>query len=423
MGPEGYHWRVLVEDRPGSSGGTTERTYSWWDIQDGNAKLPVKETTQYDLRKLLFPSKPAVTATDSASKAAKGALKMMKGMASVVAGEDIVGGESNGPPVSVLTFKLLDLMKATDDVNSKHGGAPPPVQPRSKPAPAPRPAPRAQPAPRPQPVPQARPQPAPSRAHQVPPRASPPPEANLMDFGGSPIPAAGQNRKVLHHAMSSPPSIGGNPNEDKFQRLKREREQKERVAAKNRVWDPVDERWVEVEPGQAPPGHSKSGIDHSAPKPKAVAIKLDGSGPAPSSTAGKKGRADRVAKMQEEQAKKVQEFKEREAKKKSDEEQEDVIRRQLDPKIKAWSEEHGKKKQLRALLASLHTVLWPGAKWKQITIGDLLDDGKVRRAFLKASLVVHPDKTSELPPEQRFLAKRIFDALSQAKSDFDNGNK
>jgi hypothetical protein len=409
MGPEGYHWRVLVEDKPAASGG--EKGFSWWDVQDGNAKLPVKEATQYELRKLLFPGKPAATATDSATKAAKGAFKMMGKVASAVTGE---GEESHGPPVSVLTFKLLDLMKATDDINSKHGGAPPPIQsrPRPAPTPAPRPAARAQPAPRPAA--------APSRAHQAPARA-PQPEADLMGFGGAPAPARAANPKVFHHTMSSPPSMGGKPNEDRWERLKREREQKEKMGANNRVWDPIDERWIDVAQGSAPPGHKKSGMESAAPKPKVVGIKLDGSGPVSNSAAGQKGRAERMAKLAEEQQKKVQEFKDREAKKKTDEDQEDVIRRKLEPGIKAWSEEHGKKKQLRALLASLHTVLWPGAKWKSLTIGDVLDDKKVRRAYLKASLVVHPDKTHDLPPEQRFLAKRIFDALSQAKTDFDNG--
>jgi hypothetical protein len=419
MGPEGYHWRVLVEDKVITGG---DKSYSWWDIQDGNAKLPVKEITQDDLRKLLFPVKAAHSATDLGSKAAKGAFKMMGKVASVVSGDDL--GESNGPPVAVLCFKLLDLVKATDDVNSKHGGHPPPIQSRSHaaPAPAPRPAPRAQPAaqPRPQPTP------APSRAYQSaapPPAASAAPVGDLMGFGSSPAPAS--NPKSLNHAMSSPPAMGrgGRPDEERWERLKRESQQKERTAAKNRVWDPVDERWVEIEPGSAPPGHAKSGIDAGAPKAKVVGIKLDDSAPQAASEAGRKGRADRIAKMAAEQEKKVAEFKAREAKKKADEDTEDIIRRQFDPKIKAWAEEHGKKKQLRALLASLHTVLWPGAKWKQLTIGDLLDDGKVRRAFLKASLVVHPDKTSELNPEERFLAKRIFDALSQAKTDFDDGKK
>lgn len=433
MGPEGYHWRVLVEDKPGTA--EIEKSFSWWDIQDGNAKLPVKEATQYELRKLLFPSKPAQSTTDTATKAAKGAFKMMGKMASVVAGED--PGDSHGPPISVLTFKLLDLMKATDDVNSKHGGTPPPAHGRTRAAPKHTPPPAAA---RSQPVQQAsqaraqhrpqqpRPQPTPARPQQAHSARAPPQEANLMDFGSAPTPAPGVNPRVLHHTLSSPPSMGGarptNPNETRAQRLQREHIQREKTAAKNRVWDPVDERWVEVKPGAAPPGSAKSGLAAPAvPKAKVVGIKLDGSSAVGKSAHVQQAVADRVAKMESERQKKVNELREREAQKKANEDQEDVIRKQLDPKIKAWAEEHGKKKQLRALLASLHTVLWPGAKWKQLTIGDLLQDSKVKRAYHKATLVVHPDKTHDLPPEQRFLAKRVFDALSQAKTTFDNGDK
>ncbi len=42
-----------------------------------------------------------------------------------------------------------------------------------------------------------------------------------------------------------------------------------------------------------------------------------------------------------------------------------------------------------------------------------MDDRKCKLAFHKASRGVHPDKTIHLSAEGRFLAKRIFDALSQ----------
>jgi hypothetical protein len=86
------------------------------------------------------------------------------------------------------------------------------------------------------------------------------------------------------------------------------------------------------------------------------------------------------------------------------ENEEDAVRARLEPIIKTWSEEHGKKKQLRALLASLHTVLWPESGWKPVGLGDLLDDKKCKLYFHKASRVVHPDKTMELSIENRFLA-------------------
>ena len=261
-----------------------------------------------------------------------------------------------------------------------------------------------------------------------------------MDFGDAPQQSAG--RKAYQHSASSPASFDNMfgatagaaappANETRAEKLKREYAKKKQTA--NRVWDPVDERWVEVDPKQAnsaaaglrtnttsaPPG----AVSNPVPKKKEVGIKLD-----PANAVGKSSNVQaavnkRVNDMKESQAKALQEVRAREEKKKQDEEAEDKVRQQLEPKIKAWSEEHGKKKQLRALLASLHTILWPGAKWKQISIGDILNDGKVKKFYHKATLVVHPDKTHHLPPDQKFLAKRIFDALTQAKTNFDNGAK
>jgi hypothetical protein len=429
----------MVEDKPGSSG--NERAFSWWDIQDHNAKLPVKETSQTELRKLLFPSKPAGSHSDPATKAAKGAFKMMGKMAETVVGGDHV---DHGPPVSILCFKLLDLVKINDDYNLKHGAhggqhvPAAPRQPRARPAPAPAPRPPQQvhqPARQQQQAPP-RQAPHPARTHSMPhqqqqQQRAPPPqqrqqhqqEASLMDFGDSPAPS---NHKVLHHTNSSPASFQPPSNETRTEKLKREYQQKKQSTS--RVWDDIDQRWVEVDPktansaqGSAPLG----GVNASTgmPKKKEVGISLD-----PANAAGKSAKVQnavhkRVNDMQEQQQKATEELRQREAKKKQADDAEDVARQQLEPKIKAWAEEHGKRKQLRALLGSLHLILWPGAKWKPLSIGDILDDSKVKRAFHKATLVVHPDKTHHLPPDQRFLAKRIFDAICQAKTEFDEGAK
>jgi hypothetical protein len=218
-------------------------------------------------------------------------------------------------------------------------------------------------------------------------------------------------------------------NETRAERLKREYSNKKQTS--NRVWDDVDQRWVEVDPKAVAAGGTARATQSAPPgadavnpnKKKEVGISLD-----PANAAGKSANVQaavqsRVSEMKQSQAKAVNEIREREAQKKAGEAEEDLVRKKLEPKLKAWSEEHGKKKQLRALLATLHTILWPGADWKQVSIGDLLDDSKVKRCFHKASRVVHPDKTHHLGPEERFMAKRIFDALSQAKNEFDSGGK
>lgn len=227
--------------------------------------------------------------------------------------------------------------------------------------------------------------------------------------------------RTMKHSLSMPATFD---NETRAEKLKREYEEKHQND--NRVWDEVDERWVTVdaEAGggvktslSAPP----TAVNNSGSGTKTMGISLD-----PSNAIGKSATVQaavhkRVNEMRESQAKALAEVREREEKKKQEEMEEDEVRKRLEPQIKAWSEEHGKKKQLRALLGTLHTILWPGANWKPVGLGDLLDDANVKKYFHKASRVVHPDKTHHLPAEQRFLSKRIFDALSQAKSEFDAG--
>lgn len=386
------------------------------------------------IESMFMPSTKSSTSssTDSASKAAKGALK---GLGKAFAGA--LEGNDSGPMVPIIAFKLLDLVKMNDDFEHKHGehkGHAPVAAPR---APKPRAPPQhrapAQPQYKTPSQPQYRAQaPHPTSQQQRPPQqqqgasvqrpapprqaAAPQATANLMDFG-SPAPAS---HGGIHRSASMPavPS-----NETRAEKLKREYAKKNQSS--NRVWDDVDQRWVEVDPAAG----FKAGSQSAPPEPtsssskKTVGIKLD-----PANAIGKSANVQaavhaRVNEMRQSQEKAVLEVREREAKKAASDAEEDEVRKRMEPKIKAWSEEHGKRKQLRALLASLHTILWPGANWKQLTIGDLLDDGKVKRAFFMASRVVHPDKTGDLDAEKRFLAKRVFDALSQAKTEFDSGGK
>lgn len=437
LGPEGYHWRVCVEDKavPGNNDtNATQKSFSWWDIQDENASLPIKEATSQQLHKFFTPSPPSNDSyTDPATKVAKGAFKTLgKAMSQAVSGST-EGNDQSGPLLKVVAFKLLDLVKVHDDFATKHKG-------RSSGGQIPQPATTAasyqnKPSIGRPPVQRQSPQPqhnvraiaptVPAQANRMPP---PPPqqvhqEASLMDFGPSPSSVSSSTGPSIRHSASMPIVN----NETRAEKLKREYAQKNMSA--QRVWDDIDQRWVEVDTEKksstaAVPSKINSGVSSllggmGEVEKKVVGISLD-----PANAVGKSATVQaavnsRVNEMRESQAKALQEVRDREERKKKEEAEEDEVRRRLEPVIKQWSEEHGKKKQLRALLASLHTILWPGAQWKQVGIGDLLDDKKVKLAFHKASRVVHPDKTHHLEAEQRFLAKRIFDALSQAKNEFD----
>jgi len=376
-----------------------------------------------ELTSMLSPPKRSISTDDAMSKSVSNMTRTFgKAINKVAASVD--GGASttdNFPRVPIVMFKLVDLSKIYDEHSntpSVGGGGGPTYAPKATNAQRPDLAQTHQPPTRKAASPRRQPTQAPAAA---PPRrtaqAPPAREEQLMDFGTETT----ANPKNLHHANTAPASFGPTPtaatNETRAEKLKREYAKKKNT--ENRIWDDVDQRWVTVDPKQgaatnkstasAPPGGNAT-----ASKSKLKGVSLDKVDVAGKSANVANAVQNRVNEMKSQQAKALNEIREREAAKAVAEDEEDVVRKQLEPKIKAWSEEHGKKKQLRALLASLHTVLWPEAKWKPIGLGDLLDDRKVRIAFMKASRVVHPDKTLRLPPDQRFLAKRIFDALSQA---------
>ena len=427
-GANGYQWRVRVDDKVAKG---APPKYSWWDIQDENARLPVKEVSFTELSQIFAsPRRTSAGADDKSSSVTRSLGKALNKVAASVDGGSAPAHHANFPRVPIVMFKLLDLAKLHDEFSSRSGHAAPPAPRRSRPAPR-RPAPPAAAA---APVPAAAPQRQPAAPRRTPAPVRPargqaPParnaaaprakvqEGSLMDFGSS---APAPTPQPVHVR----PTPAAPPTETRAERLKRQYQEKQKT--ENRVWDDVDQRWVAVDPkkgaaankstASAPPGGNAS-----VSKTKLKAVSLDKVNLAGKSANVASAVQNRVNEMKSSQEKAVNEMREREAAKLKSEDEEDKVRQRLEPKIRAWSEEHGKKKQLRALLASMDKVLWPGAKWKPVNLGDLLEDKKVKLAFHKASRVVHPDKTMSLGPEERFIAKRIFDALSQAKTEFDNG--
>ena len=67
----------------------------------------------------------------------------------------------------------------------------------------------------------------------------------------------------------------------------------------------------------------------------------------------------------------------------------------VDTKLTAWK--GGKADNLRALLGSLDTVLWPEAGWKKVGMAELVLPNKVKVVYMKGIAKVHPDKVRLSP--------------------------
>ncbi|XP_045493731.1 cyclin-G-associated kinase [Colias croceus] len=96
--------------------------------------------------------------------------------------------------------------------------------------------------------------------------------------------------------------------------------------------------------------------------------------------------------------------------------------KEMDPdklKIHDWTE--GKKANIRALLCSLHTVVWADCRWARCDMAQLVSAQDVKRNYRRACLAVHPDK--QMGTENENIAKMIFMELNNAWSEFENDAK
>ncbi|THV07683.1 hypothetical protein K435DRAFT_959749 [Dendrothele bispora CBS 962.96] len=90
----------------------------------------------------------------------------------------------------------------------------------------------------------------------------------------------------------------------------------------------------------------------------------------------------------------------------------------VDAKLQAWK--RGKETNIRALLASLDTILWPELGVQKLNMSELLTESQVKIKYMKSIAKVHPDKlnSGNSTVEQRMIAGGVFGALNEAWNAF-----
>jgi len=118
-------------------------------------------------------------------------------------------------------------------------------------------------------------------------------------------------------------------------------------------------------------------------------------------------RAKHAAEKQAAIDEKVRTLREAEQKAESNRETERTLEKEVKARVAQWQRD---KKNLRALLASLHEIA-PPTQWKPVTLAQLLDPAAVKKAYHRSLIAVHPDKQPAEDIEKKVLAQHIFDAL------------
>lgn len=92
------------------------------------------------------------------------------------------------------------------------------------------------------------------------------------------------------------------------------------------------------------------------------------------------------------------------------------VKDDVDMRLLNWKKT--KETNVRALISSLDTILWPELKadWKPVNLSELITPAQVKIRYMKAIGKLHPDKLSkmQLSVEQKMLANGIFGALNDA---------
>jgi len=71
-------------------------------------------------------------------------------------------------------------------------------------------------------------------------------------------------------------------------------------------------------------------------------------------------------------------------------------------------------KDIKALLSTVDKVIWENSGWEPVSLADLLEPPKVKKAYRKAIIMCHPDRQQESSAEVQVRADRIFEALNAA---------
>ena len=124
---------------------------------------------------------------------------------------------------------------------------------------------------------------------------------------------------------------------------------------------------------------------------------------------------ERRAELRRTQEARLAEVEARERSQASEQEERDVFKATYDAQLSAWAQEpSGAKRNIRALLSTLHSVLWEGAKWEPAPMAKLVMAAKVKFFFMRAVTLVHPDKHNTLDAGQRYMATFMFHTLETA---------
>lgn len=125
----------------------------------------------------------------------------------------------------------------------------------------------------------------------------------------------------------------------------------------------------------------------------------------------KKREQDRINQKVNQKTEEVQKIWKEEANLRNDKQD---AEKEFSEKLNNWETRNHQKNNIRALLATMHNVLWKDSGWEPVGPGDLITNAQVKSTYLKSLNIIHPDKHQNDPPAIRYISERVFSAVNEA---------
>lgn len=95
---------------------------------------------------------------------------------------------------------------------------------------------------------------------------------------------------------------------------------------------------------------------------------------------------------------------------------------EVEENIKKWAGKNNQRNNIRALLCTVHEVMWEGAEWQALSFSDLMAPAQIKKNYFKAITKFHPDKNQGGDYKQKYIAERVTNELNAAWDEFRKTN-
>jgi len=95
---------------------------------------------------------------------------------------------------------------------------------------------------------------------------------------------------------------------------------------------------------------------------------------------------------------------------------------ELEDGIKKWAGKDNQRNNIRALLCTLHEVVWKESEWQALSFSDVMQPAHIKKHYWRAMKKFHPDQNQHRDYRQKYISERVTNELNAAWDEFRKTN-